>query len=822
MKNLLLPAAFFTLIPFSSYSQCPVDSIPQMNYLYFGDSCYIDEVTVDAVTYSTASGHSAGFPSYQAFTNPVIQLTQGMTHSVSISGICTGNYGVAIWADLDQSGTFDGISECLANVAGTGATVSFSFNIPYTAISDTVALRIIKFRDAISWGFDCWSMCGMQITSATAETEDYLAFINCSGLQSLSFDPNPMPCFQSQLELFAESYYGYVLWYNDTTSAPLDTNFYFTYYPVGLDTVFYVQEIIGGCASSFYPMTINLQPAPAVNINSPDTVYSCTTVSFDAGAGYQYYNWSDGTNLQTTTITNGYGGYLTVYVQDFNGCTGSDQVWTAIAPLSPGAYAHVNMGNFCQNGNIELIYDSLINPGTCDWYELPSNTLIGSGAMISYTPTDTGMLSFRACISSMCGVDTVVVSNYVAPLPDVDTITVENGTMGPGGIISVCTGSTWFQMVASTTSGEVIEWIVGDTLDWMDFAIPDDDTLEGVSGMLVPEHVYYVYVMAMNTNGCTSVSDTIYLTPTQSFFLNFPDTLNLCSMPQNIGVTIDYGIYDALWNTGDTTGSIIISVPGDYSLTVSNQVNGCVSSDQFYISSTPPDFNVFPDTTYICIQGALFFVPDPDYSAFSWTETDSQFNVIGTGTDPDYPLSGTPNVYIIAQLNHAYGCQGVDTTFLSYSSPVISLGPDTVVSAMSYTITGPAGYSYYNWQPTNEYTQSITVTATGSHTLTVYNDYLCTATDTILVTFLTTGLDDAGTPVISIAPNPSSGFFNITASSAMEIVRVYDLQGNLVQSVSAGGKMMLSINTTEMAEGIYIVEADTGNGISRSKVVIRE
>jgi|GEM_PF-1842317 len=83
-----------------------------------------------------------------------------------------------------------------------------------------------------------------------------------------------------------------------------------------------------------------------------------------------------------------------------------------------------------------------------------------------------------------------------------------------------------------------------------------------------------------------------------------------------------------------------------------------------------------------------------------------------------------------------------------------------------------------------------------------------------------TSIEELNTETLVIYPNPASDVLNISLNQEINKVLVFDYTGNLVISQQADGNAV-SINTSHLSTGVYIVRVMTNDGISTKQVVIK-
>ncbi|MBS1775913.1 MAG: hypothetical protein JSS64_06490, partial [Bacteroidetes bacterium] len=135
---------------------------------------YITGVSIPPFTLS--SGNNMGAGGYTQFNvASTVSLMQGQTYTLNATQSTT--YGVEMWVDWDQSGTFDSSEYTLLSSANPA---SATFTVPSNAMVGTTGLRL---RSYVTTAFGAKGACSN--ISSGRETEDYILNIaagnSCSG-----------------------------------------------------------------------------------------------------------------------------------------------------------------------------------------------------------------------------------------------------------------------------------------------------------------------------------------------------------------------------------------------------------------------------------------------------------------------------------------------------------------------------------------------------------------------------------------------------------------------------------------------------------------
>ena len=155
--------------------------------------------------------------------------------------------------------------------------------------------------------------------------------------------------------------------------------------------------------------------------------------------------------------------------------------------------------------------------------------------------------------------------------------------------------------------------------------------------------------------------------------------------------------------------------------------NGCTnsSSQQVVVNAIPVPSIVPSGTSEICAGSSLVLNAGGGYSVYSWSNNTN-------GQTTTVTQAGTYNVTVTT----AEGCSGTSSAIqvVVNQPPVVDLGNDTIIcTASSLMLDAGNPGSTYSWS-TQEISQSITVTNTGSYTVSVTDQNGCVGTDNVTVT----------------------------------------------------------------------------------------
>lgn len=224
-----------------------------------------------------------------------------------------------------------------------------------------------------------------------------------------------------------------------------------------------------------------------------------------------------------------------------------------------------------------------------------------------------------------------------------------------------------------------------------------------------------------------------------------PDT-TVCP---GVAVTIDAGsgYTSYLWNTGETTQTIMQDSVSAYWVTVAD-ANGCATSDTMMLMNfTAPVVDLGPDSM-ICPGSNYTLDAGSGGVTYLWS-TGANTQTISVGAAGTYSVTCTD----------ANGCDGMDTVIITVSSgPVLDLGGDTTVCDYdSLVLDAGPGFASYLWGGGST-AQTEAALVTGNYTVTINDSSGCVQTDDINVTVSTS-------PVAAFTSNPVSDMVTFTDNS---------------------------------------------------------
>ena len=396
----------------------------------------------------------------------------------------------------------------------------------------------------------------------------------------------------------------------------------------------------------------------------------------------------DDTNMNGVSFNN-----VAIYEQNDVGA-----VATAPSTVCTGVdfYVDVTVQNF---GYATITAGSVINVE----YTLNGNTVFDAIALTAdLAPQATAMLSFTA-------VENMLAGNYSidATATMVADFNTTNDAMTTGSVeiyalpvvdfgddISICEGNN-----QALDPGAFATYIWSDT--------STDQTL------VVSQAGTYA-VTVTDSNGCMN-SDDINI---GYYPLSVVDLGNDTSICDGESATLDAGIFDSYsWTGGSTNQTLVVSVAGTYSVTVTD-VNNCTATDDIVVSiDALPNAFAGTDTT-ICENESVTLTATGGNS-YIWSTNET--------TPSIFVSPAITTTYTVTVTDGQNGCSATDDVMVTVNyGPIIDNAVVTNVTCNGYndgtiTLSVSGGVSPYNYTWTNAVgtTHSVSGLAPGTYDVTI-------------------------------------------------------------------------------------------------------
>ena len=494
-----------------------------------------------------------------------------------------------------------------------------------------------------------------------------------------------------------------------------------------------------GC-QSITEVEVVVLPLPQVGIEGIFEFCAGTSTLLEA-FGAETYEWSTGET--TPAIEVSIPGDYTVVGTDANGCQNIATVTITELPLPlveiQGPTA------FCNGDEIEL---TAVGAEFYVW-----NTGDQTPTIVVSTP---GVYEVTGTDANGC-VNVASVTVEELPLPDV----------GITGVLTFCAGET---TILEAFGAETYEWSTGETGAAIEVGIPGEYSVVGT-----------------DENGCQNFASVIVEE------LPLPDVGIQGVLEYCAGTSTELFAFGGLtyeWSTGETTESIVVSAPGDYTV-VGTDENGCQNSATVFVTELPlPPVMIVGELKYCAGSETVLVAEGAETYEWSTGETGPEIVASQPGT---YSVTGTD----------AFGCENVAfADVVELPLPEVEIIGDLNYCPGEFTTLEATGALFYLWS-TGDASPSILVTEPG--------EYSVTGTDA-------NGCQNFATVIVEEYPTP-----DITIDGVLEICV------GQTTTLTANGGLEYEWNTGELTPSIevsageYTVIAVDENGcIGEATVVVIE
>lgn len=662
-------------------------------------------------------------------------------------------------------------------------------------------------------------------------------------------------CTGGSVTLNAGSGYSAYSWSNGSTSQSINVT------QSGSYTVTVTQN---GCTAASNATVVNVtgNPSPTITAGGPTTFCQGNSVTLDAGAGYSSYAWSNGETTQSITATTA-GTYTATVTQ--SGCSGTSNTVTVTVGNPTATITPSRPTTFCQGGSVSLdagagysayswntgATTQSINVTTSGTYLVTvtqagcngtSNTVTVTVSGSTLNPVLTASNGLNICNGGSTTLDAG--SGYTSYLWNGGSTSqtlsaTATGTYTVTVTQGACTGTVSANVTLGTfpvtinlnpatdptiCEGETVTLDAG--AGHASYAWSNGATTQSID---VTDGGGYIVTVTDN-NACSgSVGSAVTVVPTPSPVITPSGSQTLCS-GETLTLDAGSGFDTYSWSNGDNTQTSSVSGAGSYSVTVT--LDGCTGSSSAPVAVTvnqTPTTTISPSGTFnICTGQSVTFDAGAGFASYLWSNgaTTQTIAADATGT---YSVTVTQN-----------GCDGA-----SGNQPTVfaNVTPNAVVTELG-TANGqtvleatPANATYA-WYLSNTQGDLGTLQGTATQRDTVecgdvaqfvsvvVSQNGCADTSTA-ATVVCAGIGKVQElATFSLMPNPTNDVLNIRYElndNATVKLSVVDLAGRVVIDLGitqqAKGIHQQVVNVAGLAQGIYMLNFNTGRGQYNSKFV---
>jgi len=602
----------------------PIANITPLGPISF---CFGDSVALQADSASIYDWLLNGVSTGQ--TTQTITVTSSGDYQVSVSNAFCQDTSSIVTVTVNSTPLIDTTSMVIdsstcTNSDGSITGISSSGNAPFTyewtnSVSTVVGGDSLNLQSVPS---DSYTLLVTDANGCTA-SESFVIFDIGAPISPVAGNDSTYCQGDSIADLTATGG-GTLVWYSDAAlTDSVGTGTTFSSGATSTDT-FYVAVVSSGCQSTSDMVIITITPLPSAPVAGNDTTY-CVGDSvadlFATGSGGTLIWYSNSALTDSigsgSLFSSGANSDTVIYVTEMlNGCKGpADSVSITFNALPPLPIIS-NDSNYCSGDSVADL-TATGTGGIIMWYSDAALTdSIFSGSLFSSgATTDTTFYVTETISGCESMPDSITITFTSTPVVNVST---SQDTICPGGNITL----------TATGAGSYV-WNTGAT----------------TSTIVVNPLTNTTYLVSGTTNGCPSLPVAISIATDSSLIpivtIDQGSNVTIC-LGNSITLTASGG-GTYLWNTGDTTGTIIVNpiVNTVYSVATTTW-NGCTSAaDSITISVAGVGIvaGFTADPTSGMIPLTVNFT-DISIGAVSWqwdfSYDSALFNIESTQQNPTY------------------------------------------------------------------------------------------------------------------------------------------------------------------------------------------
>lgn len=358
------------------------------------------------------------------------------------------------------------------------------------------------------------------------------------------------------------------------------------------------------------------EAAPVIDLELNGPVSVCDSYEIDPGlTGYDFL-WSDGSTSPTLTVS--VSGIYSLTVSST--CVSvEDEIEVIITNQPPVSLPDPFV--LCEGESYMISLDP--NAGAYEWDDGTTGP--------EYTITDAG--TYQVTLDDGCDVSTDLINVTLATPPDLFSLGLD---------VVLC-------------PGDEIEYTFDPDLG--DFHWQDGSTSNAV--IIFQPGQYSVTI----SNICGETHDDVEITAQVPPLVDLPDSTKLCTGDE-ISYNLDTIMGEFHWQDGSTNPIYLITEPGQYAVTISNECGS--SHDQIIVTDVEPPVLDFGSSVSGCVGDTIVLNGHDIAGNYVWQDGSTDYSFVVTS-------SGTYNLTITNDCGVASDSVRID---LASSFPPPDLGPD--------------------------------------------------------------------------------------------------------------------------------------------------
>lgn len=325
-------------------------------------------------------------------------------------------------------------------------------------------------------------------------------------------------------------------------------------------------------------------------------------------------------------------------------------------------------------------------------------------------------------------------------------------------------------------------------------------------------------VTVTNPQGCTD-SDAINVSIDMPPTVNIGNDTTICSAFQII-LHANYPNADYLWSTNDTVPQITVSLPGEYSVTVSNSCGS--TTDSIAVTVKPSPDRPKTGNQLRCGSGTLTLIAD-NGTEFHWYASEFSDSIIFIGNLFTTPFLYFTTTYWVSSYN------GVCESARQQSIAIIADYPPTpsIIQIDSITLKATVVGTFYEWKRDTTilpyHSQQITADTSGNYSVRVKGIYYCYSPYSNPYYFHPSDLNDIlDASDFTIYPNPVTDmiYIDLPANNSTYFCKIYNAIGEIIYEHKMNNQHDV-LNLAEMVDGIYILEISTSMSMKFHRLILK-